>query len=117
MYSFCEYRVQVLSIPVLLLASSLISNFPSPITNSWVTLPSTAITIGVTITFMFYSFFSSVSLQGPGTNLSFRLPSVLPSVLAGLVFWQDAKVYNSASSLFFVDYHYYNWKNIFIIII
>ena len=46
-------------------------------TKPWVNVQSASITIGITVTFMFHSFFF-VLLQGLGTYLSFRFPSVLP---------------------------------------
>ena len=56
----------------------LISKSSSPFTNFWVTVPRAPITDGITITFMFHSFFS-VLKQCLSTYLSFRLPSVLLS--------------------------------------
>ena len=58
----------------------LISKPSSPCTNSLVTVPCAPITIGVTVNFIFHSFFwgGSVLKQGLGTYLPFRLPSVLP---------------------------------------
>ena len=50
----------------------LITSSSSPLTNSLVTLPSAPITVCTTVTFMF-----SIPKQGPGTYLSFRLPSIL----------------------------------------
>ena len=46
----------------LLCIRPLISKFFIPGTNSLVTVPSTPITIGITVTFLFYSFFSSVAM-------------------------------------------------------
>ena len=71
---------------------SIISKPSSHWTNPSVTVPSTPYTIGITVSFMFYSFFS-VLLLDLGTYLSYRNFSVL---LCGLLEW-------SASSLFFVD--------------
>ena len=42
------------------LARLLISKFSSPCTNPFVIVPSAPITIGITVTFMFHSFFSSL---------------------------------------------------------
>ena len=54
----------------------LLSKSSSPCINPSVTVPSAPITVSITVTFMFYSFL--VVLQGLGTYLSFRFPSVLP---------------------------------------
>ena len=59
----------------------LISNSSSPFTDPLVTIPSRSITIGIIVTFVFHSFFTS--LAGPGTYLSFRLPSILLCGLPG----------------------------------
>ena len=56
----------------------LISKYPTPFINPSGTVPSTPITIGITVTFMFYSFFFPVLWQGPGTYFSFCFLSVLP---------------------------------------
>ena len=53
----------------------LISNSSSPFTNPLETVRSAPIIIGIIVTFIFHSF--SVPLQGPGTYLSFHLPSIL----------------------------------------
>ena len=58
-----------------------ISTFCSPFTNTLVTVPRAPITIDITVTFMFHSFFSS--LPSPGTYLSFQLPSILLCGLHG----------------------------------
>ena len=54
-----------------------ISQSSNPCTNPLVTVPSTPITIGITVTFTCHSF--SVLMQGLGTYLSFRFPSLLPN--------------------------------------
>ena len=69
----------------------LIFKFSSHCTNPFLTVPSTRITIGITITFMFHSF--SLLKLGLGTYLSFCFLSVL---LAGQLEWQKP------GSLFFV---------------
>ena len=57
----------------------LIFKFSSLCTNPLMTVPSTPITIGITVTFIFQSLFLFLILsQGPGMYLSFCLPSVLP---------------------------------------
>ena len=72
----------------------LFPNPPVPLSFLLVTVPRAPITIAITITIMFYSFF--IFLQGPGIYLSLRF-----------FFFQfyyvvrrDSKVYNSASTLF-----------------
>ena len=50
-----------------------ISNSSSPCTNPLVTVPSALITIGITITFMFHSFFSSLAM-----SKYFHFLSILP---------------------------------------
>ena len=69
----------------------LIPNSASHFTNPFVTAPSATITIGITVTFMFHSFFS-VTDQGPGTCLS-QFYSV---------FCRDVKVFNSEVLFFFL---------------
>ena len=46
-------------------------------TNPLMTVPSAPVTIGITVIFMFHSFFSILQ-QGPGTYLSFRFLLILP---------------------------------------
>ena len=74
----------------------LVSNSPRPFTNPLVTVPSASITIGITVTFIFHSFF-------------FQFPSkilVLVSLFSFFQFYsmvcRDGKVHNSASSLFII---------------
>ena len=66
-----------------------ISKSSSPCTNPLVTVPRVPITIGITVTLMFHSFFNS--LRSSGTYPSF-------------VVRRDSNVHNSASSHFFADY-------------
>ena len=56
---------------------ALISKSSCPYTNLLVTVPRAPITIGITVTFIFYGFF--VLMQGLGTYLYFCFPSFLPS--------------------------------------
>ena len=69
-----------------------ISNSYCPFTNLLVTVPSSPVTIGITVSFMFYIF--SVLWQCPGIYLSFRLPLVLPC--------RNRKVHYSAVFPFFL---------------
>ena len=73
----------------------LISKFSSPCNNPMVTVLSSPITIGITITFMLHIFFYS---QVRSRYLSLFLLSINSTLL-----FLDGKVHNSASSLFFVD--------------
>ena len=76
----------------------LISKSSSPCTYPLVTVSRAPITIGITVTFMFHSFFL-VLLQNLGIYLSFRF-------LSGLHFAQQEQQSRLFSRFsFFVDYH------------
>ena len=78
---------------------SLISKTSSPYSNPLVTVSSAPITIGITVTFMFRSFFSSQEILS--TYFTFRFLSVLP-------FGQPERqnlLFDRFSFLFFVDNH------------
>ena len=55
---------------------SLISKSSTPCSNLLVTVPSPPITIGITVTFIFHSFFFLVLLQDIRIYLSFRFLSI-----------------------------------------
>ena len=67
-----------------------ISNSFSPFSKPLLILPSAPITIGITVTHMFHSFFSSFARSKYLFLFSFSL-----------IFTQDSKVHNSAGCLFF----------------
>ena len=72
---------------------SLISKTFSPTNNPFGIVPTAAITIGITVTFMFHSFFSSLAM-------SRYLSLFTPFLKFYSVFCQDGKVDYSAFSLF-----------------
>ena len=76
----------------------LISKSSSPCINPFVTVPRAPITIGITVAFMFHSFFQfSEKIKVPiSLFIFFQFYSVV---------CQDSQVYNSVSSLSFVDYY------------
>ena len=86
---------------------SLISKFSSHLTNSLEIVPSSPITISITITFMFHSFFL-VLWPGLGTYLSFLFllfflygpPIQFSPQLAGFLFFLSFFPF-----FFFLDYH------------
>ena len=55
------------------------SKSPSSFNNPLVTVLKLLITIGIIVTFMFSIVYFSIPLEGPGTNPSFHIPSVLLS--------------------------------------
>ena len=89
----------------------LISNSSSPFNNPLVTVSRTPITVGINVTFMFRSFFSSLILHLDFFQVScstvFQFSSKVQGTYSLFTFFQfysvvsrDSKVHNSASSLF-----------------
>ena len=78
-------------------ARPLISKSSNSCTNPLVTVPRTPVTIGITVTFVFYSFINSLARYRYLSffSLSFRFLSIL------LVISRDSKVHYSASLLFY----------------
>ena len=74
----------------------LISKSSSPCINPLVTVPRAPITIGITVTFMFYSL--SIPYQGPGTYPSFRF---LSNLICGQLGLQSSQLFKSFFFFFF----------------
>ena len=76
---------------------TVISNSSSFCTNSWVTVPTTSVTICKIVTFMFSSFFDSLARSRYLSHSSYSFNFTVVS-------W-DSKVHNPECSLFFAAYY------------
>ena len=83
----------------------LISKSSNPRINSLVTVPRAPIKIGITITFMFHSFFNSQTRSLYLSFFSFSFDFTLWSA-------RNGKVHNFASSLFLIDYYLVVWPRL-----
>ena len=79
-----------------------------PFNNPLVTVPKAPITIGIILTFMFYSFFFSILLQGQGTYLSFHILLVL---FCGLPGQQNRQFCRFSFVLLIIIRYYYYYYN------